>query len=104
MEHQTLQRPAAGFTYPSSLGAPKNRHAQAAGSESALPVGTQVFSADNHISLSEDIFHERFPEALKDQAPRVFYAEDSWTLGFGDKNILPPAFTNVLMQYDSMPG
>jgi predicted TIM-barrel fold metal-dependent hydrolase len=101
---QTLQRPAAGFTYPSSLGAPKNRHAQAAGSEALLPAGTQVFSADNHISLSEDIFHERFPEKLKDQAPRVFYAEDSWTLGFGEKNILPPAFTNVLMQYDSLPG
>jgi predicted TIM-barrel fold metal-dependent hydrolase len=104
MEQQTLQRQAADFTYPGTLGAPKNRQAQAAGSESGLPAGTRTFSADNHISLSEDIFHERFPEALKDQAPRVFYAEDSWTLGFGDKNILPPAFTNVLMQYDSLPG
>ena len=26
-----------------------------------LPAGIEVFSADDHISLSEDIFYERFP-------------------------------------------
>ena len=36
---------------------------------SGLPAGTEVFSADDHISLAEDIFYERFPESMKDQAP-----------------------------------
>ncbi len=100
----TLER-AAGFTYPSSaLGAPKTRQGHAAGVDTALPAGTQVFSADNHISLSEDIFYERFPASRKDEAPRVFFQDGSWTLGLGGKNILPPAFTNVLMQYDEMRG
>jgi hypothetical protein len=60
----TLTYPAEGF------GAPKDRQGQATG-DTGLPAGTQVFSADDHISLAQDIFYERFPAELKDQAPRV---------------------------------
>jgi predicted TIM-barrel fold metal-dependent hydrolase len=96
---------AAGVVYPpEGLGAPKGRQTHAAGAETGLPAATRVFSADNHISLAEDIFYERFPASLKDRAPRVIYEDDVWTLGIGGKGVLPPAFTGVLMQYDPLPG
>jgi predicted TIM-barrel fold metal-dependent hydrolase len=96
---------AARVTYPSGgLGAPKDRRGHALVAATGLPPGTEVFSADNHISLAEDIFYERFPASLKERAPRVWYEEDAWTVGVGDKNLLPPAFTAVLMQYDPLPG
>jgi predicted TIM-barrel fold metal-dependent hydrolase len=87
---------------PEGLVAPKDR--VIASGEVHLPAGTEVFSADNHISLSEDIFYERFPESLKDKAPRVVYAENSHTITFGGPPILPKALTDVLMQYDPRPG
>ncbi|HUC04228.1 MAG TPA: amidohydrolase family protein [Acidimicrobiales bacterium] len=85
-------------------GAPKDRRGHAGGHDSGLPAGTTVFSADDHISLSEDIFYERFPESMKERAPRVMYQDDAWTLGLGDKPILPREFAGVLMQYDPLPG
>ena len=49
------------LTYPTEgLGAPKDRH-PAPLQELRLPAGTDIFSADDHISLSEDIFYERLP-------------------------------------------
>jgi predicted TIM-barrel fold metal-dependent hydrolase len=89
---------------PGGVGAPKDRQAHAVAAHTGLPTGTEVFSADNHISLAEDIFYERFPASLKDRAPRVFYEGDAWTLGLNGKSILPPVFTDVLMQYDPLPG
>ena len=63
-----------------------------------------MFSADDHISLAEDIFYERFPESMKDQAPRVVYDDGAWTLAIGGKAFLPREFTAVLMQYDPLDG
>ena len=75
------------LTYPSEgFGAPKDRHP--APPDHGLPAGTQVFSADNHISLAEDIFYER-PRGMKDQAPRVIQEDGAWTLAMGGKD--PPA-------------
>ena len=93
----TLTYPAEGF------GAPKDRQGHAGGSV-GLPVGTEVFSADNHISLAEDIFYERFPDDLKDQAPRVIVEDGAWTLAVGGKGFLPREFTAVLQQYDPLVG
>ena len=92
------------LTYPSGgFGAPKDRQGHADGSV-GLPAGTEVFSADNHISLAEDIFYERFPAAMKDQAPRVVYEDGAWNLAIGGKTFLPREFTAVLMQYDPLAG
>lgn len=93
----TLTYPPEGFR------APKDREAVPTGG-SGLPPGTQVFSADNHISLSEDIFYERFPAALRDQAPRVIQEDGAWTLAIGGKGFLPKDFTAVLQQYDPCAG
>jgi len=91
-------------TYPrEGFGAPKDRTGANTGA-AGLPAGTQVFSADDHISLSEDIFYEKFPESMKDQAPRVIYEDGAWTLAVGGKGFLPREFTAVLMQYDPLTG
>jgi predicted TIM-barrel fold metal-dependent hydrolase len=95
---------AGTLTYPPhGFGAPKDRQGHATQSI-GLPAGTEVFSADDHISLSEDIFFERFPESLKEQAPRVLLEDGAWTLGLDGKTFLPREFNAVLMQYDPLDG
>jgi predicted TIM-barrel fold metal-dependent hydrolase len=95
---------AGAVTYPSEgFGAPKDRQGHMSGSV-GLPAGTEVFSADDHISLAEDIFYERFPESMKDQAPRVLLDDGAWTLALGGQTFLPREFNAVLMQYDPLDG
>ena len=50
-----------------------------------LPAGTEVFSADNHISVAEDIFFERFPDDLKGAAPRIWYEDGAYMVGMKGK-------------------
>jgi predicted TIM-barrel fold metal-dependent hydrolase len=88
---------------PEGLGAPKDRHPGPPG-DVGLPAGTEVFSADDHISLAEDIFYERFPEGMKDQAPRVMNVDGGWVIGVDGKSILVKEFIDVLTQYDPVPG
>jgi predicted TIM-barrel fold metal-dependent hydrolase len=91
--------------YPSDgPGPPKDRQISAGQAPSGLPPGTLVFSADDHISLGEDIFYERAPESLKERVPRVWFEDDAWTIGSGGKAFLPREFTGVLRQYDPLPG
>jgi predicted TIM-barrel fold metal-dependent hydrolase len=97
MSARTLTYPAVG------LGAPKHRQPGPI-ADVGLPAGTEVFSADNHISLSEDIFHERFPESMKDRAPRVMDVEGAWVIGVDGRSVLVPEFIEVLTQYDPLPG
>ncbi len=91
------------MTYPATLGAPKDRRPGPL-LETGLAAGTTIFSADNHISLGVDIFHEKAPEAMKDRVPRVLNVDGAWVLGMGDTPMLPPAFTDVLEQYDPVAG
>jgi predicted TIM-barrel fold metal-dependent hydrolase len=93
----TILYPAGGF------GAPKDRHGHAQG-DVGLPAGTEIFSADNHISLADDIFYERFPQNLKDKAPRIWYEEGAYQLGRKGQSFLPGDFSAVLMQYDDLEG
>lgn len=90
---------------PEGYGAPKDRRGRADVGRVGLPEGTVVFSADNHISLAEDIFYQRFPENLKDRAPRIWYEDGAYQIGLqGQQSFLPPEFSAVLMQYDDLPG
>jgi predicted TIM-barrel fold metal-dependent hydrolase len=88
---------------PGGLGAPKDRHPGPL-ADLGLPAGTEVFSADDHISLAEDIFYDRFPAGMKEQAPRVMNVDGGWVLGVDGKSILVPEFIEVLKQYDPVPG
>ncbi len=49
----------------------------------ALPAGLALVSADNHIEVTKDIFHECFPAGLRDLAPRVWF-DKYWRIGFRD--------------------
>ena len=91
------------MTFPPRLGAPKDRRPCPL-TDRGLPVSTEVFSADDHISLGEDIFHQRAPKAMKDRVPRVMNVEGAWVLGMDGKPMLPRAFTAVLEQYDPLAG
>jgi len=92
------------LTYPAEgLGAPKDRR-PAPPADLGLPTGTEVFSADDHISLSEDIFYDRLPDNMKDRAPRIMNVDGGWVLGVEGKSILVPEFIRVLTQYDPVPG
>ncbi|HWA66662.1 MAG TPA: amidohydrolase family protein [Mycobacteriales bacterium] len=92
------------LTYPrEGLGAPKDRHPGPV-QDFGLPAGTEVFSADNHISLSEDIFFERAPEGMKDRVPRVMNVDGGWVVGLDGKSVLVKEFIDVLQQYDPVPG
>ena len=92
------------LTYPlEGVGAPKHRLPGPL-MELGLPAGTEVFSADNHISLSEDIFFERFPESMKDRAPRVMNVDGGWVIAVDGKSVLVREFIEVLTQYDPVPG
>src|SRR3954452_23617019 len=90
---------------PEGYGAPKDRRGHAMGRDVGLPDGTVVFSADNHISLAADIFYERFPDDLKDKAPRIWYEDGAYQVGLAKgKTFLPGDFSRVLMQYDDLAG
>ena len=92
-------------TYPAEgFAAPKDRKGNAGGAVTGLPSGTEVFSADDHISLAADIFYEKFPVSMKDEAPRVIFDDGAWSLTIGGKPLLPKGFTAVLKQYDPLRG
>lgn len=91
------------MTYPDVLGAPKDRRPGPL-ADPGLPASTEIFSADDHISLGEDIFRQRAPEAMKDRVPQVMNVDGAWTLGMDGNPILPAAFTAVLEQYDPLAG
>src|SRR5262245_13441725 len=93
----TLTSPHDGW------GAPKHR-VPPPPREVGLPAGTEVFSADNHISLSEDIFVDHFPASMKDRAPRIMNVDGAWAVGVDGQSILVPQFLQVLQQYDPLPG
>ena len=88
---------------PGGLGAPKDRQPGPV-TDVGLPAGTEVFSADNHISLAEDIFYERFPESMRERAPRVVNVDGGWVVAADTTPILVKEFIQVLTQYDPVPG
>jgi predicted TIM-barrel fold metal-dependent hydrolase len=91
------------FYPPGGYGAPKDRRGQSL-RDVGLPAGTEVFSADNHISLADDIFYQRFPEELRDKAPRIWYEDGAYMVGRKGQTFLPGDFSAVLMQYDDLAG
>jgi predicted TIM-barrel fold metal-dependent hydrolase len=92
------------MTYPpAGVGAPKDRQPGPV-TDVGLPAGTEIFSADNHISLAEDIFYEQFPASMKDRAPRVVNVDGGWVVAAYTTPILVKEFIQVLTQYDPIPG
>lgn len=60
------------------------RKAEAAGR--AWPTGTRIVSADSHM-LEPDLWFDRFPEHLKDEAPRMIFKDGGWDLSIRGKSM-----------------
>ena len=98
-----MSTPTSTLYPPEGFGAPKYRKGHATG-DFGLPAGTEIFSADNHISVADDIFYERFPEELKGAAPRIWYEDGAYMVGMKGKAWTGGDFGRVLMQYDDLAG
>ena len=98
-----MSTPTSTLYPPEGFGAPKYRKGHAKG-DFGLPAGTEIFSADNHISVADDIFYERFPEELKGAAPRIWYEDGAYMVGMKGKAWTGGDFGRVLMQYDDLAG
>lgn len=46
-----------------------------------LPAGLRIVSADSHLEIGDDIFIEKFPDRLKNKAPRVWF-DKYWHIGY----------------------
>ena len=99
-----MSTPTSTLYPPEGFGAPKNRMGHAKDAIVGLPAGTEIFSADNHISVADDIFYERFPEELKGAAPRIWYEDGAYMVGMKGKAWTGGDFGRVLMQYDDLAG
>ena len=59
------------------------------------PEGTVIISADSHM-LETDCWVGRFPEHLKDQAPRMEFKDGGYQLSINGKPMTPPALAAAL--------
>lgn len=59
------------------------------------PAGTRIISADSHM-LETDLWVDRFPEHLKDQAPRMVFADGGYQLTVNGKQMTPPGLAAAL--------
>jgi predicted TIM-barrel fold metal-dependent hydrolase len=70
-----------------------------------LPEGTVVVSADNHWSLTDDIFVERFPAELRDRAPRLYQDERGNYQWHADgKSVLAETQLRLFSGFERLPG
>jgi predicted TIM-barrel fold metal-dependent hydrolase len=95
---------ASTLTYPATgWGAPKDRR-PVRHDDTGLPAGTEVFSADNHISVADDIFVNAAPASMRDRVPQVMNVDGAWVMGMNGSTFMHPQFVEVLQQYDPTPG
>ncbi len=84
------------------IGDARERTAEAAGA-GEYPAGTVIVSADSHW-LEGDIWVDRFPEHLKDRAPRVFFENGGWEIEVGGKRLTPPGAAAAACAFECVPG
>jgi hypothetical protein len=69
------------------------------------PEGTVIVSADSHM-LESDLWVDRFPDDLKDVAPRMRFHDGGWDLTIGEKSMTPgpiaAALCNALECYPGL--
>ena len=68
------------------------------------PAGTRIVSADSHM-LEPDLWVDRFPEHLRDQAPRMVFHDGGWDLSVGGKPMTPePVAAALCNALECYPG
>ncbi|HWA62708.1 MAG TPA: hypothetical protein VG939_15110, partial [Caulobacteraceae bacterium] len=83
--------PHDGFVLeiPEMVGIPLSPQRKAQAATRAWPEGTVIVSADSHM-LETDCWVNRFPEHLKDQAPRMVFRDGGYQLSVAGKQMTPP--------------
>jgi predicted TIM-barrel fold metal-dependent hydrolase len=69
----------------------------------AYPAGTVIVSADSHW-LEGDIWIDRFPEHLKDRAPRMFFENGGWEMEVDGERLTPPGQAERTCAFECVPG
>ena len=59
------------------------------------PAGTVIVSADSHM-LEGDYWYDRFPEDLREQAPRMAFKDGGYHLSVAGREMTPPALAAAL--------
>ena len=77
---------ADGFVLeiPEMVGIPLSPQRTAQRATGDWPAGTRIISADSHM-LETDCWVDRFPEHMKDQAPRMRFEDGGWQLSIAGK-------------------
>lgn len=84
------------------IGDARYRVAEAEGAP--VPAGTVVVSADSHW-LEGDIWIDRFPEHLKDRAPRMFFENGGWEIEVDGKRLsVAPGQSERACAFECVPG
>jgi len=81
---------AEGFILeiPEQVGLPTATRRKPQAETRKWPEGTVIVSADSHV-FEGDCWVDRFPEHLKDQAPRLVFKDGAWDMSVAGKSMTP---------------
>jgi predicted TIM-barrel fold metal-dependent hydrolase len=89
---------------PEMVGIPTSTRRKPQAAKGPWPAGTRIISADSHM-LETDLWIDRFPAHLKDEAPRMRFHDGGWDLTVGDKSMTPlPIAQNLCDALECYPG
>ncbi len=97
---------ADGFVLeiPEMVGIPLSPKRKAQAALGSWPVGTTIISADSHM-LETDLWVDRFPEHLKDQAPRMEFRDGGYQLTVAGRPMTPaPIAADLCTAMECNPG
>jgi predicted TIM-barrel fold metal-dependent hydrolase len=80
---------------PEQVGLPTSTRRRPQAATRAWPEGTVIVSADSHM-LETDLWVDRFPPELKDQAPRMVFRDGGWDLTVGERSMTPRPLAQAL--------
>jgi predicted TIM-barrel fold metal-dependent hydrolase len=89
---------------PEMVGIPLSPQRKPQAKTKAWPEGTIIISADSHM-LEPDCWVDRFPEHLKEQAPRMQFKDGGYQLSVNGKPMTPPPLAAALFHtLEATPG
>lgn len=89
---------------PEMVGIPLSPQRKPQAAAHPWPEGTVVISADSHM-LEPDLWIDRFPEHLKDQAPRMEFRDGGWQLSIAGRLMTPaPIAADLCTAMECTPG
>lgn len=86
------------------LGLFTDREPQSHGAD--IPEGAIIVSADNHIPFASDVYYERFPDHLKEKAPRLWWDETAgiFQIGVNFQGMIPESAYKIIRSIEDRPG